>query len=239
MKKIIIPLILILLTFNLKAQLNFGVYFGGNISYTTGIDSLQFSDANLNKLVKPGFNINMLFDFKTGYSKYIETGIMYAEQGVIFKAVTYQEFDNGMGIAKITRMHRNNLNYFKIPLIWKQTWGDWYTNLGIYGAIAPNLNARWSETDEFYDSVFIDTGKVEHFANGLSMFDLGFNLGAGIQLPLNNFYDFILGVSYNHGLLAINPNFTRKELAMYNRSFTVTIGIIVDNKGYKYKYRHR
>lgn len=217
-----------------NSQMIFGINTGLNLSYLTGRDSIYFNVDNKYKNLKPGANIKMLFDINIGYQRFVEIGAIYSQEGVNYRVTTFEPTDTGTGTVKIIKIQKNNLQYLKIPLSWKQIWGDWYTVIGMYGAIALLPEAKWINKFYALDRMYSDTGK---FKLDIFKYDMGINLGFGLQLPLNNYYDFTIGLSYYHGFLGLYPKYNKQ--AMYNRTFNISVGIFFNNKGYKYKYKSR
>ncbi|MBN2892809.1 MAG: hypothetical protein JXL97_13150 [Bacteroidales bacterium] len=208
------------------SQSNTGFTVGSNFSLLTG-DSTSLPDA----IIKPGFYGGMFWDINTGYKTYIQIGGFYSQQGGKYK---YEYFDFG---KKITRTINNKIDYVKIPLMWKQVWGDWYTSIGLYGEIAAVSNSVWTERTQNVDTFFIKSDTLQSFTNDLRLYDTGFKLALGVQFPINSQYDFFMNIAYNHGFLAINPKAFRIENKMYNRFFTINVGIIINSNSYKYRSR--
>lgn len=218
---------------NSNSQMVFGLNTGLNLSYLTGRDTLYFNVDNKYKNLKPGVNFKMLFDINAGYQRFVEIGAIYSEEGVNFNLTSFEPTDTGT--VKMIKTQKNNLQYLKIPLSWKQIWGDWYTIIGLYGAIALLPQATYKTKVYSLDTIYIQN--KGNFNLNIFKYDMGLVLGFGLQLPINNYYDFTIGLSYNHGFLALYPNYNKQ--AMYNRTFNISIGIFFNNKGYKYKYKSR
>lgn len=226
MKKIIIIIIFSFFISETFSQANMGFLAGSNFSYYTG-DSTSVPLSGL----KPGFTGGIFWDISTQYKTYIQIGGLYSSQGAIYK---HESFDFGKKVVKIEKF---NIGYIKIPLSWKQIWGDWYTTIGGYGQIAVNPKANWIIRKEYTDTIIESSNVLQSFLNDLRTYDAGVNLGIGIQIPLATQYDFFMKASYSHGLFPINQSAIRVEDKIYNRYFTVSFGIIINNNTYKYKSR--
>ncbi len=226
MKKTLIIAIIIFSTLSSFSQSSKGFSVGSNFAYLTGdSSSLPFSN------IKPGLYAGMFWDINTGYKTYIQIGGYYSQQGVRYKN---EFFDFG---KKITQIKRHNIDYFKIPILWKQVWGDWYTSLGMYGEFAVHSRSIWIEKTETANDLDVKRDTLTSFTNELRLYDTGLNIAIGLQTPISPQYDFFINVAYNIGLLAINPTVLRVENKMYNRFFTINVGIIINSGTYKYRSR--
>ncbi len=226
MKKILIFFSLILFAYISFSQANTGFTIGSNFStYTGDSTTLPFNN------IKPGLNTGIFWDINSGYKTYIQIGGFYSQQGARYKQ-EYFTFGN-----KVTYLIRHNVDYINIPISWKQIWGDWFTILGLYGEFAIVSKSKWTETDEYADTIIYKVGDYQSFTNELRTFDAGIKLAMGIQVPISSQNDFTLSVAYNHGFLCVNPNTNRVENKMFNRFFTVNLGIIISRNNYKYKSR--
>lgn len=228
MKKIIATIsILLTLGVSMYGQANIGLNLGCNLSYLKGdsVSLLQF------KQIKPGINAGVFWEIRTAYKTYIQIGGYYSQQGGYYKK---EYFKWG---KKITESKKHRIDYIKIPITWKQMWGDWYTALGVYGEIAAVSKSTWRIKEE--SSIEIqDTGNVlQSFTNELRLYDMGLKLEIGVQIPLSNKTDMFISAGYNLGMLAINPKTIRIENKMYNRMFTLNTGIIFNRRSTKYRKR--
>ena len=226
MKKIVLISFFFIATLTSFSQTNKGFSVGSNFAFLTG-DSI---DLPMNHM-KSGIYAGVFWDITTGYKTYIQIGGFFSQQGAQYKN---EYFDYG---KKVTQIIKYKIDYIKIPISWKQVWGDWYTVLGLYGEFAVNSNAIWKEKIETATDLNIETDTLQSFTNNLRFYDTGVNLSIGVQTPLSNQYDFFFNVAYNHGLLAINPSTFLVHNKMSNRFFSISVGIIL--RGDKYKYRSR
>ena len=153
-----------------NAQMIFGINTGMNLSYITGRDSLYFNVDNKYKNLKPGVNVKMLFDINFGYLRFVEIGAIYSQEGVNFNVTTFEPTDTGTGTVKIIKTQKNNLQYLKIPLSWKQIWGDWYTVIGVYGSIALLPQAKYKSKVYSLDTIYIQN--KGHFNLNIFKYDM-------------------------------------------------------------------
>ncbi len=223
MKKIIVILITFFAVSNaVNAQVNTGFEVGSNFAFLAG-------DSTSIKLYhpKPGIYTGIFWDISTGYKNYIQIGGFLSQQGVRYKK-EHLKFGK-----RITDTKRHNIYYIKIPVMWKQSWGDWYTSFGAYGELAAIADSKWTKTIQTADSVFKDKGNIQSFSNHLRQFDTGLSLAFGAQVPLGGDFEFFFKIAYNHGLLAINSKTNRIENKLYNRFFTASVGVIINKSKYK------
>ena len=217
-------MILIITPLFIFSQTNKGFTIGTNFAYLTGDStSLPFSG------IKPGLYGGMFWDISTGYDSFIEIGGLFSHQGVKYKN---QYFDYG---EKVTQTKTHNISYVKVPILWKQTWGDWYTSIGIYGEFKIRAKTITLIKTETATTVKTDTFYPTNFTNELRLYDVGFNFAIGIQTPISAKHEVFANLSYNIGLFALNPEVIRVENKMYNRFFTLNVGII--KKATRYNFR--
>ena len=154
----------------------------------------------------------------------------------MYKGEQFDYNTDSLRLEKYTLSINNQLNYFKVPFIWKQYWGDWYTKLGVWGAYTIDKKSTHKGLHQFSDANSLDTGSYPSFAHFGRSYDFGANFSLGIELPLNAKNNFFISANYSHGFLIFNPTAIRDEDKMYNRYFTLSTGIIF--KGSK-KYGRR
>ncbi len=225
MKKIVIIFItFIAISTTVKSQVNTGFEVGANYAFLTG-DSTSIKLYQL----KPGIYTGIFWDITTSYKNYIQIGGFISQQGVKYKR-EYFNFSE-----KITDINKHNIIYLKIPITWKQMWGDWYTSLGMYGELAVASKSRWIKMIGVADSTSVKKGPLQSFTNKLRQFDAGLNLSVGTQIPLNRNFDIFFKASYNHGFLFVNTETHRVENRLYNRFFTTSVGLIINKNRYKYR----
>ena len=232
MKKILLSMIILTLWLNSLAQSQMGFSFGGNLSYLT-IDSSSLPI----KYTKPGINAGIFWNIKTGYKQYIEIGGFYSQQGALFKNEYFFNNMDSMTTEKIIATTNSNISYIKIPLVWKQVWGDWYTKLGLYGEMKTFAKSSWAVEHIRIDTNYTERGVYSSFSRNMRQYDMGLDMEIGVQFQISNQYDFFINTAYNMGVLAINPDELDNANRMYNRFFTISIGIIV--AGNKNSYRRR
>jgi hypothetical protein len=230
MQKKIFNIIIILLFSQLTNSQSFtGFNIGSNFSTLTG-DSAKLPTQNF----KMGFNIGLTWDIQTVYESYIQLGLLFSQQGSIDKD---EYFEYGY---KYTHKIYRNVDYIKLPLQWKQKWGDFYTTIGFFGAFTPNPTSKWIKSWEYNNNLISDTGYYASFNNYTRSIDIGGTFSLGFQIPFNKKFDYFISLGLNRGLLAINTNTKNIENKMYNLYFTISTGLItVPNKMYTYKKKRR
>lgn len=233
-------LFLIITSLNIYGQNEIGFTFGFNNSFISGIDT-SYKNINFKeKEWKYGINFKLFLNIKLSYLRYIQIGLQYSEEGLQFKNISYYASYNE-GLIKSTKIQKFNFNYLKIPIIWKESFDEWYTHLGFYGGFLLNPTTKWIEIKENFEKKEYFTGESQSIAKKVNYYDMGLILGAGIQLPLFRNYDFIAGANYSYSFLPINKTTSNtgilQKYSMYNQGFNVYLGIIITNKAYKYVQR--
>ena len=230
MKKIILALLLLILGIAGNAQrAKVGFSFGLNSSYLT-----TDSSAMPLKFSKPGGMVSMIFEFENGYKSWFDISPTISQQGALFKSSFYTRDTKTFEVVKRTTLVNNNLFYLNLPFTWKQEWGDIYTKLGFYPGLKLYSESRWKIIDEYSDHIDTVTGVYGSFSQNTRPFDVGINMGFGVQTNLNDQWQLYGGIEYNMGFLAINPKEVRTENKMYNRWFSINLGLLFGKNRYKY-----
>lgn len=230
MKKFIFLIIIVISFTNVYSQkMKFGFLGGSNFSYlTTDSSSMPL------KFMKPGVKFGLLFEFNNGYKSWITLSPQLSQQGALFKKEFYIIDTSNMYTAKKTSMIRNNLYYLKLPVTWKQEWGDIYTKIGFYGSFKGLATSNWYEISENIDGTDTTSGKYDSFSKFTRPLDIGVDFGFGSQIMLNDQVEIFGEIGYSMGFLSINPKEIKNENKMYNRLFNVTVGIMFGRNKYKY-----
>lgn len=232
MKKIITSILLIISFIISYSQTPLGLSIGSNFSYLT-IDTASIAPM---KYGKPGMFGGIFWDVPSGYKSFVEIGLFYSLQGAQFKSISFVYNDSTSITQKKIYTKNNNIHYLKIPIGWKQSWGDWYTKLGVYGEIAAYKTSKVNVYYESPDTAYYERPSFENsFAHNLRAFDIGLNLSMGVQFSISPRLDFFLDAEYNLGFLNLTPNVVNSGNKMYNRFFTLNTGIIFNKSKYKYR----
>ncbi len=211
------------------SQTPIGFSVGSNFSYlTTDSSSMPI------KYGKPGLNTGIFWNIPSGYNSFIEVGGFFSQQGAQFQSETFNN-TSSFGIQKEIFTINSNIYYAKVPLIWKQTFGDWYTKLGFYGELAGYKISKWTKIHEFLDTNYTNTGTYGSFATNLRAFDIGMTMALGVQFNISSQFDFFINASYNIGFLNLTPNEIQAKNQMYNRYFTLSTGIIFNDTKYRFR----
>lgn len=230
MKKFLIIIILTAFVNNLFGQkMKFGFIAGSNFSYlTTDSSSLPL------KTMKPGVKLGLTFEVNNGYKSWIKISPQISQEGALFENEFYA-IDTNIYTVKKTRIIRNNLYYLKIPISWKQDWGNTiFTKIGLYGSFKSLASSKWYEISEYRDGFDTISGTYSSFSEFTRPIDFGVDFGFGSQIMLNNEIDLYGEIGYSMGFLSINPKEIKTENKMYNRLFSVTFGILFGRNKYKY-----
>ncbi len=221
---------LILVSLNSYSQLktHFGYTIGGNLSQLNGDN-----ENNSRNIFRTSMFGGLFLDVFIEYHSYIEFGCFYSQQGGV-KKLEYNDI-----IRRVDYKIKNNVDYIMFPVIWKQQWGDLFTQIGGYGEIAINANSIWQQDYHYLDSVSRTTGIYKSFTHDLRMYDVGAVFGIGYQSAITYKYDFFINLSYKFGFFPIENNPEDSVDIMKNRFFTLNIGLILFNKEKRYARKKR
>ena len=228
MKKTILILFFIIffISSHSFSQAHVGLVGGLNFSQLSG-DNPQFETQSSRKGIYGG----LTWDIRIKYKTYIQVGGVYSQQGSVLKSTYF------LAGEKVTHKVHNNVDYFMLPLTWKQLWGDLYTQIGVYGQTPIIAKSYWEEKIErpttTWDTV---SGPIKSFTSDLRRYDAGVFFALGFQVPISYQYDWYANVSFKQGFFPLknheyyNTTAYRPENIMRNRVFTISTGIIIFGK---------
>jgi len=230
MKKITILVFSILIFSSAFSQkIKIGFIGGSNFSYlTTDSSSIPM------RYMKPGVKIGMIYEINNGYKSWISISPQLSQQGALFKYQSFSVDTATMYTIKYTKMIKNNLYYLKVPITWKQQWGDIYTKLGLFGSFKAFSTSDWYKIKEYRDGIDTTKGKYNSFSTLTRPIDIGVDFGFGTQIMINDEVEFFTEIGYSLGFLSINPKEIIAENKMYNRVYSISIGFIFGKKRYRY-----
>ena len=225
-KQIVLLLSIFILSGNLFSQTFFGFVGGVNFSQLSG-DNPDF-DMQIPRI---GMYGGITLDVILKHNTYLQIGGMYSQQGSVLKS---SYFLTGQ---KVTYKEYNNVDYFTLPLTWKQLWGDFFTQMGIYGQTPIIAKSYWKKEIDYANSSW-DTisGPIKSFTSNLRHYDVGIFFAFGLQVPISYQYDWYLNVSFRQGFFPIktqkyydNINQSAEDI-IRNRVFSINTGIIIFGK---------
>jgi hypothetical protein len=188
MKRILLAAIIVAFAISANAQVQFGIKGGLNVTNRTD-DYDDGSSYNYDDRV--GFHIGFISDISLGFNMTLQPGILYSQKGC-----TIPEDESNYE-------QKYNLNYIDIPfnLMYKLDAGL----AKIYFAAGPNfgfgIGGKYKVIgiSDQQDYSGYDVSSDINFGSGngddFKTFDVGFNLGAGIQ-----FSSIQLGLQYTFGI---------------------------------------
>lgn len=197
---------------------NIGFAAGGGLTYLSG-DNDKYDQTLYRKAAYGG----IFYDIYLEFQNTLEVGVFYSQQGGIKQKEFY-----GIG-KKYSFSVNNEVDYVMFPLIWRQTWGELYTQIGMYGEVAINAQSVWKQETYYYDTLLTSTGLYRSFTHELRMYDVGALFGAGYQLPVTLKFDVFINFSYKFGFFPIQNKPESTAEIMRNRVFTLSTGIVLFN----------
>jgi len=229
--KIFILLVILSCSFKSYSQIKsfMGFTAGGSLSQLSG-DNEKYN----RNIYRQGAYGGIFWDIYLEYQNYIEVGGFYTQQGGI-KKLEYNDISG----KKIVYSVNNQIDYAMFPIIWKQQWGDLFTQIGIYGEIAINAKSVWKREYLFADSISTITGNYKSFTHDLRLYDFGGFFGIGYQKPVTDNYDFFINLSYRFGFFSIENMPENSGDFMKNRIFTLNAGFILFSKDKRYATKKR
>lgn len=204
--KILLMFIIIMLTTESFTQ-NFGIRAGLNLSkMLIKDDDEKYSD---DLKIKPGFHLGATVEFPIDEMFGIETGIIASTKG--FKLNEEDVGYNGSWTLYYIDIPINGKVYYDAGDV--KIYGAFgpYLGIGIYGA----SKATYMDETEIED---IEWGNDDD-EDDLKRFDMGLSFGAGVEIK-----SFIMGISYNLGLMNISPYF-EDGFKIKNRVLEISAGI--------------
>lgn len=251
LRKIAILSILMLAALFCDAQsTNVGISMGVNFSNFVGRNRIEDSDPRIGMC--PGLRLA----FPLAYESWLEVSGIYSQQGVRIKSDGYPNRPQERIKSNVTRY----VDFLTIPVMWKQSWGDLYTEIGPYAAFAMKATSKktsttitrvkddstgvWYVQESYYDSSkdTTEAGKRlnQSFINSLRQYDVGacFAIGYNTSLGKSNI-DLFLEASYRFGFFSVEENPKSKADALRNQVFCVTAGFYFVNNRRSSTYRRR
>ena len=209
--KLSILLLLFLIPFESLAQ-SLGIKAGVNISTFSMKDNDRNYDDDFT--TKAGFHVGMSAEMKLPLFLSFESGIYLSTKG--YKGTTSVDDNNKVEV-------KETLYYLDIPFYLKVSIGvseiKAYANAGPYIGIGLSGNKKIDTTilgENTTKTEDIKWGKDDD--DDLQRFDLGLNVGAGVEIGLVN-----IGVSYGFGLVNIS-SVTTNGLEIHNRVLGISMG---------------
>lgn len=206
-----------------------GFTAGGSVSQLSGDNNKYNRD-----IYRKGVYAGVFWDIYLEYQNTLEVGGFYTQQGGI-KKLEY----NDAGGKKVVYSVNNQIDYVMFPIIWKQQWGDVFTQIGVYGEVAINAKSAWKREYFYADSMEYISGNYKSFTHELRLYDFGGFFGMGYQKPITDNFDFFVNLSYRFGFFSIENMPESSADIMKNRVFTLNAGIILFNKDKRYARKKR
>jgi len=220
MKKVISSILVMMLLFVTAqsfAQLNFGVKAGLNLANMTAKDKDNtWSD---DYSMKTGFHLGVTAGFSIMDNLFIEPGLLFSTKG--FKV----DEDGGN--------YTFNMNYLDIPInaIYKIDLGCLnvfvhtgpYFGYAISGKMKSDDKIFMTDNFELTDEQDIEIGSDEA-KDDIKALDIGWNIGAGVEIS-----GITVGIQYGLGLANLSPS-TANETVAKNKVIGISVGYNLTGK---------
>ena len=247
MKKLSIIFTVLLLAFNVKAQVSFGLQIGANssnISYIVG-DDFDGSDFDYPVKSKFGLNIGLVVDYAINDQAGLQTGLMYSQKGYQVDWDAFLKENDLSGDVEIEGYWKRNYNYLELPLHFYynangvKIFAGPYFAYGLSGSSDIDLTLKGNGDtvtmkEEFTLNPVSGDVKAEDFLHDgedwydikvFNALDFGFDVGLGYQ-----YEQFFAKLQYSIGMSNLTPgisdvdDFDRNDLKKTNKgiSFSVT-----------------
>ncbi len=228
--------------FTLLLFISLNISFGQKIykEYIAGLNiaTLAGDSSQLdNRHARLGAYVGLGLNFKLSYSSFVQVGAIYSQQGTYY---TTEEFRQGYLNIDYTY---HNIDYLHIPFLWREYFGNFYSELGGYVAIALFTSSPWKKEIYYTDSIYIaGEGEYISFSNNLTFYDYGALFGIGYETMLTPQYDVGVTLRFKPGLAKINTGGDRPSTILRNQVFTISVSIVDKGRQARYlraKGRHR
>ncbi|MES2279647.1 MAG: outer membrane beta-barrel protein [Bacteroidota bacterium] len=208
MKKLTLIALIVCLAFNYayaQRKIEYGFTLGGGL----GIQHIDNSSILNNNSVRT-FNANIVVNIPVLDQYYLRTGLGLANKGTV--------------ITEDALTTTNKITYFEIPVLLARkydvpTLGKIIAGVGGYAAMGSSGTLTY-ETPNSNTSNNVTFGNENDFKK----YDAGLSLLAG--LALNNRLTFNLGYDFGLSNIASQPLKDSDYKSVYNREFTITLGLI-------------
>lgn len=211
--KLLFVLLLLAITSQSFAQVNFGLRIGTNFSKQKyQIDGTDFAN---NMKMLPGGNLGFILDIPVNESFSIETGLLLNTKG--YKTKETDGDDKAVSL--------NYLAYIDLPINAKYTFDlggpKFFVTGGPYLAFAVfGKGIDIAEVDGQKETAERDYNiGNDELLDDYKRLDIGFNVGGGFQ-----FGSFVVGATYGFGLLNISPQ-ADYDFVTKNRVLSISIGV--------------
>ena len=233
-----------------------GFSMGANFSYLIGRDRVEDSKPRIG--VCPAIHLNI----PLVYESYLEISAIYSQQGIRIQKddAKYRVTERIEGLPDpalyLDTYHykyteKREIDYLIIPVMWKQKFGDFYTQAGPFVGIP--ISARNTYKEDYiptYNPIFNDTtkytthfeGEKKTFVNKLRQYDAGAMFAVGFQTSIGNKLDVFVSAGCRFGFFSVEEkekNMSRSVI-LRNQVFSLTGGFfLVNNRMSKTYRRHR
>jgi len=228
MKRLLIVITVLLITFEGKAQLSVGIKSG--INFSTIVQNYEDEDQELPSKARAGFVGGVVFDIKITDNFYIRPELLSSNKGVILSIEDYG--DDYKAIY--------SLDYIEMPINFIYHIEGFELFAGPYVAIAINGDSFYGtgpDSDDYYNIQLQDEVTVYPFGPSPSSYDryvsktdAGFQIGMGVSIG-----NFVLNGYLSKGLLNLIPeinvqggDYIRPKDRQTNRTISFSLSYIIN-----------
>lgn len=235
MKKIVYSFMFLVVAVSSNAQtstkkINIGFTVSPNISSPKPVENGITRDAS-----RFSINYGLMVDYEFADNYFFSTGIHVAPQGgtLVYKGNQWPNKQVGMLVAD--NSSSNNIatykirsQYIEVPLAIKlktdskdlQFWGSFGGFLGILVKGRADISSNFAVGGTNYSK------ENENIIGNLQPFNVGMQVGAGVEFPVTNKNRAVAGLVYNNGLIDMTRNSKWGDDGRVNlNSFTIKLGV--------------
>lgn len=237
MKKLIISLVIVLAMLQVSAQkgskkLNIGFTISPNISSPKAVENGVTRDAS-----RFAINYGLMVDYEFGDNYFFATGIQVASHGgtLVYNSTNASKKEVGMITADNSNVsnvatYKIRSQYIEVPFAVKlktdnkgdlKFWGSFGGFLGVL------VKGRADISSNITVGGVANYGKEnENIIGNLQPFNIGMQVGGGVEFPLTDKNRLVAGLMYNNGLIDMTRNVKWGNDGRINlNSFTIKLGV--------------
>ncbi len=186
---------------------------------------------------KIGFNYGFIADYGISDVYFISTGIQITSTGSSLTYAGNQWTDKQVGIIKADNSSSSNkaeynlrFQHLDIPIALKLK-TDSKSKMQYWGSFGANVSLLLKARTDFTSNITVGgvsnySKENENIIGDIQPFNLGMQLGAGIEYPLTDRNNILVGLIYNNGFIDVTRNSKWGNDGRVNlNNFTVKIGL--------------
>lgn len=220
MKQLVALFALVTTITTLSAQTYIGFRGGVNFANQEVVINDDDNDTDVDELNLIGFAVQVPITTQLTDIFGLETSISYMQRGSVSNVFEIQTPSFSGDVDTETKISYLGLNVFPYVNIGKRF--GLYAGAGFGADYA--LDGEVKVEGEFGGTTIDDENPIDFDQDGFNRFDVNFQLGAGIALPLGEKSRFVFDARYALGLLDIQDD-NNDNLDIRNRGLSLTVGV--------------